>query len=288
MTTEREYEFTRADFAQIRDLIYRHAGITLGDGKFQLVYSRLSRRLRELELTRFCDYIELLESDQSEWQDFTNALTTNLTSFFREHYHFPILAQHLRSLQRRPLRVWSSAASTGEEPYSIAITAVEAFDRFSAPVKIIASDLDTNVLETARTGVYPLDRVEKLSKEQKKQFFRRGRGDNAGLAKVVPELRQLIDFRQLNLLDAQWPFTEKFDAIFCRNVMIYFDKPTQRKLIEKMMRVLQPDGLFFAGHSESFFHASDLISPVGRTVYRPVLPDRGSGELAQQERQGAR
>lgn len=264
----REFVYTRTDFSKIRELIYRHAGITLGDGKQQLVYSRLARRLRELELSRFSDYIDLLRPDMSEWEQFTNALTTNLTSFFREQYHFPILAEHVKSISRRPIRLWSAASSTGEEPYSMAMTMVDLFDSFAPPVRILASDVDTNVLETGARGVYPLERLEKISIEQKKRFFRRGSGSNLGYARVVPPLQQLIEFKQVNLLDTRWDIDCKFDAIFCRNVMIYFDKQTQRTLIEKFLRVLQPDGLLFTGHSESFFHVADLIAPVGKTVYR--------------------
>lgn len=265
---DREFIYTLADFTKIRALIYRHAGITLADGKRQLVYGRLARRLRELKIERFSDYIELLRPDAPEWELFTNALTTNLTSFFREHYHFPILAEHARGSARRPLRLWSAASSTGEEPYSMAMTMVDAFDSFMPPVKILASDLDTRVLDTAARGVYPLERVEKIPAEQKRRFFHRGKGQNAGFVRILPPLRALVEFRQINLLDADWNIDGKFDAIFCRNVMIYFDKPTQRALIERFLRVLQPDGLLFTGHSESFFHAADLIAPMGKTVYR--------------------
>jgi chemotaxis protein methyltransferase CheR len=266
---DREFVYTRADFEKIRELIYRRVGIALADGKQRLVYGRLARRLRELQLQRFSEYLSLLTPDSDEWEHFVNALTTNLTAFFREQYHFPILAEHLRTVRRRPLRIWSAAASTGEEPYSIAMTLVNAFDSFALPVEIVASDIDTHVLDVARNGIYPLEQVEKLPTALKKRFFRRGKGDRAGSARVIAELQVLIDFRQLNLLDDKWPLQQRFDAIFCRNVMIYFDKPTQRKLIQKFIERLQPDGLFFAGHSESFFHASDLIAPVGRTVYRP-------------------
>ena len=264
----REFVFTRADFTRIRELIYRHAGITLADGKQQLVYSRLARRLRELELLRFSDYIDFLRPDVPEWEHFTNALTTNLTSFFREQYHFPILAKHVRAIRRRPIRLWSAASSTGEEPYSMAMTMVDLFDSFTPPVRILASDLDTNVLEIAARGIYPVERVEKIPLAQKKHFFQRGKDTNLGYARVVPPLQQLIEFKQINLLDTSWAIDCKFDAIFCRNAMIYFVKQPQRALVEKLLRVLQPDGLLFTGHSESFFHVGDLITPVGKTVYR--------------------
>jgi chemotaxis protein methyltransferase CheR len=267
---ERDYHYTHSDFETIRALIYQHAGITLADGKQQLVYSRLSRRLRALELDRFSDYIALLEPAGPEWQLFINALTTNLTAFFREPHHFPALAHHVRSIQRRPIRIWSAASSSGEEAYSIAITMAELFGRLDAPVQILASDVDTQVLEQARSGIYPLERLEKIPLEQKRRFFHRGGGARSGYARVLPALQELVTFRQLNLLGKQWPIEHRFDAIFCRNVMIYFDKPTQRTLLGRFVRIMQPDGLFFAGHSESFFHADDIITSIGKTVYRPA------------------
>ena len=269
---EHDYHYTRADFEKIRALIYKHAGITLADGKWQLVYSRLSRRLRVLELQSFSDYIALLTPGSHEWQSFINALTTNLTAFFREPHHFPILARHARNLKRRPIRIWSAASSSGEEAYSIAITMAELFERLDAPVEILASDVDTQVLEQGRSGIYPLERLDKMPIEQKRRFFHKGGGDRQGFARVVPALQEMVTFRQFNLLGQQWSFEHPFDAIFCRNVMIYFDKPTQRALLERFMRVLQPDGLFFAGHSESFFHATDIIASIGKTVYRPADP----------------
>lgn len=272
----RDFVYTRADFLKIRDLIYRHAGITLADAKQDLVYGRLARRLRDLNISRFSDYIALLNPGSEEWELFTNSLTTNLTAFFREQYHFPILAEHVLSTKHRPIRLWSAASSTGEEPYSMAMTVMEAFDSFSPPVQILASDLDTQVLQTAAAGIYTLDRLEKIPVEKKRQFFKKGKGSNQGRARVIPELQNLIEFRQINLLHDDWGMEQKFDAIFCRNVMIYFDKDTQRKLIEKFLRVLQPNGLLFTGHSESFFHVGDLIAPIGKTVYRAGSRKQGA------------
>ncbi|HCF2341868.1 CheR family methyltransferase [Pseudomonas paraeruginosa] len=265
-----EFHYTREDFQQVRERLYRLTGISLAESKVQMVYSRLSRRLRLLRLASFAEYFAHLDREPGERQLFVNALTTNLTAFFRERHHFPLLADLARrQLQRhRPLRVWSAAASTGEEPYSIAITLVEALGRFDPPVKIIASDIDTGVLDCARQGVYPLDRLEQLPAPLKKRFFLRGTGPNAGKARVVEELRQLVEFRQINLLEADWPIAGELDAIFCRNVMIYFDKPTQTRLLERMVALLRPEGLFFAGHSENFVHASHLVRSVGQTVYR--------------------
>ncbi|MRR34899.1 chemotaxis protein CheR, partial [bacterium] len=245
--------------------------IALTPVKRDLVYGRLARRLRVRGLSSFSDYLRVLESgDRQEQEAFVNALTTNLTSFFREPHHFPILADHLKGLGgRRPLSIWCCAASTGEEPYSIAMTVVEQYGSFTPPVRILATDIDTSVLDRARQGVYRLDRTDRLPREQLRRFFLRGDGNNAGLARVRPELQKLITFRQLNLLDAEWPMRERFDAIFCRNVMIYFDKETQYGILKKFVPLLHPDGLLFAGHSESFHHAADLFQVRGKTVYAP-------------------
>lgn len=272
-----QFVFTVDDFSRIKDLIYRAAGISLSPAKKDLVYSRLARRLRVLRISSFSDYIGILESgERKEWEEFINALTTNMTSFFREPHHFPILSRHIAHVSRRSLNIWSAASSTGEEPYSIAMTMVEHYGRFDIPVKIIATDIDTNVLEKARQGIYPLDQLRKLSTERLRRFFLRGDNENEGLARVKPELRKLVSFMQINLLDEQWPLQERFDAIFCRNVMIYFDKPTQYSVLKKMSRNLQPDGLLFAGHSESFQHAADLFRPTGKTVYTLAASDEAT------------
>ncbi|MES1988060.1 MAG: CheR family methyltransferase [Pseudomonadota bacterium] len=229
---DREFDFTNNDFSRVRKLIYQHAGISLSEAKSDMVYSRIGRRLRTVGFDSFKTYLDNLENENNpeEWEAFTNALTTNLTSFFREEHHFPILAEHLVSL-KKPIRIWCSAASTGEEPYTIAMTACEAFGTMKPPVEIIATDIDTNVLATASRGVYPYERVSKLSLERRKQFFQKGTGAQEGSVRVRNELRSLITFEQLNLLDEQWTLGEPFDAIFCRNVMIYFDKPTQTKIL---------------------------------------------------------
>jgi chemotaxis protein methyltransferase CheR len=265
------FPFTADDFHHIRQLIYRVAGISLAPSKKDLVYSRLARRLRARQVASFAEYIQVLEQgDTQERVEFINAMTTNMTSFFREAHHFPILAQHLGSLpKKQPIAIWTCASSSGEEPYSIAMTVVDHFKTFTAPVSILATDIDTNVLEKARRGVYHLDQLQMLSAEQLKRFFLRGEGKHAGYARVKPELQRLITFRRLNLLDEQWRLGEKFDVVFCRNVMIYFDKPTQYQILRKMKHCLQSHGLFFAGHSESFHHAADLFRVRGKTVYAP-------------------
>lgn len=265
----REFHFTDQDFDRIRKMIYRHAGINLSDAKKAMVYSRVARRLRATGLNRFDEYLQLLETnDEVEWEAFVNVLTTNLTAFFREQHHFPLLAEHVKKLQhRRPIKLWCSAASTGEEPYTMAMTVIDAFGSFNPPVQIIATDLDTQVLKTAQNGVYPLERVEKLPPEILKRFFLKGTGKQEGLVRVRQELRNMISFQQLNLLDQNWGLPGPFDAIFCRNVMIYFDKPTQRKILQKFVPMMHQDALLFAGHSENFHHSVDLFTIRGRTVY---------------------
>ena len=232
---EREFDFTPQDFSRVRKLIYQRAGISLSEAKTDMVYSRIGRRLRSIGMDSFKDHLDFLEQDNNpdEWEAFTNALTTNLTSFFREEHHFPILADHILH-QKKPVRIWCSAASTGEEPYTIAMTACEAFNTLKPPVEIIATDIDTNVLATASRGVYPMDRISKLSLERKKRFLLKGTGASDGTVRIRNELRQLITFQQLNLLEDAYPLKEPFDVIFCRNVMIYFDKETQASILSNL------------------------------------------------------
>ncbi|MDK9725955.1 MAG: chemotaxis protein CheR [Sterolibacteriaceae bacterium MAG5] len=265
---QREFQFTQEDFDRVRKLIYDHAGISLAPIKRDMVYSRLARRLRALGLASFREYLRLLEGgDEKEWETFVNSLTTNLTSFFREGHHFKILEKYMLTLTTRPVRIWCSAASTGEEPYSLAITACEAFGSTTPPVTIVASDIDTNVLATGERGVYPVERVEKLDAELLRRYFLKGAGTQAGYVRVRPELQKLISFTRVNLLDARWPVQGPFDVIFCRNVMIYFDKETQFQILKKFVPLLREEGLLFAGHSESFLHAAALVRSLGRTVY---------------------
>lgn len=268
----REFEFGDRDFKRVCDLIYQRAGIALAPAKRDMVYGRLSRRLRVLGLRSFKDYLDLLESTGGdEWQAFTNALTTNLTSFFREPHHFDKLREELQRRGNDPaIKIWSCAASTGEEPYSIAITACEAFGSLTPPVRIVATDVDTQVLETAACGVYPIDRVSSLEPALLRKYFQRGSGSNDGKCRVIPALRQLIDYRPLNLLAPRYDVGGPFAAIFCRNVMIYFDKPTQHGILSRLVPHLGDDGLLYTGHSENYLHAADLIQPCGRTLYRRV------------------
>ncbi len=264
----REFAWTQADFARVQSLIYQRAGISLHDGKHAMVYSRLSRRLRETGHQSFRDYLGWLEShDGPEWQEFVNALTTNLTSFFREQHHFDILAEHLKSKPASTAwRVWCNAASTGEEPYSIVMTAMDALGGH-ANFKLWASDIDSKVLMTAARGVYRLDSLKGIDSGRLQRFFMRGKGSNEGMVRVKPELQRMIEFLSVNLIRDDWPFREPFDIVFCRNVMIYFDAATQRSVLERIHRVMKPGGLLFVGHSENFNESRDLFVLRGKTVY---------------------
>ncbi|WP_230086033.1 MULTISPECIES: protein-glutamate O-methyltransferase CheR [Halomonadaceae] len=265
---EKDLELTEADFSRIRELIYQRAGIVLAEHKREMVYSRLAKRLRHHGLTRFGDYLARLERQPQakEWEAFTNALTTNLTAFFREAHHFPLLAEHVRQ-RSGAIRIWCAAASTGEEPYSIAMTLAEALGSRATQAEVIATDIDTDALARARAGIYPMEQVRKLEEARIKRFFLRGNGRHAGMAKIRPELADRVHFEELNLLAPSWPVSGPFDAIFCRNVMIYFDKATQARILERFAPLLKPDGLLFAGHSENFSYISEAFRLRGQTVY---------------------
>lgn len=264
---DREFEWADGDFQRIQSLIYKRAGISLHDGKHAMVYSRLSRRLRDTGHTSFAGYLNWLESHEgAEWQEFINALTTNLTSFFRENHHFEILQTLLKSKPGARWNAWCSAASTGEEPYSLVMTAMEALGSASS-FNLTASDIDSKVLETAKKGVYPLESIKGLDPDRLQRFFMRGTADNAGFIKVKPELKTSIDFMSINLIKNDWPFRDPFDIVFCRNVMIYFDAPTQRAVLERIHRCMKPGGMLFVGHSENFNDSRDLFVLRGKTVY---------------------
>jgi chemotaxis protein methyltransferase CheR len=270
---ETEFSFDAADFERVRDLIYRKAGISLHAGKQAMVYSRLSRRLRDIGHASFGSYLQWLERStgaeaDKEWQEFINCLTTNLTSFFREEHHFPVLAAELAERKGRSLRVWCNAASTGEEPYSLAMTVIETLGP-NANVKILCSDIDTKVLATAERGIYAAD-ARGLDSERLRRHFMRGSGANSGSIRVKPELQRLVEFRTFNLMDSKWSLGQPFDIVFCRNVMIYFDAATQRAVLERMNGVIGPHGLLFAGHSENFTESKDLFRLRGKTVYERV------------------
>ncbi len=273
LVTDREFSFNAKDFSRVRSLIYQRAGISLHDGKQAMVYSRLSRRLRDTGYNSFEQYLQWLESAsgapaQQEWQEFVNCLTTNLTSFFREEHHFQVLAEWFNARGSQPTRIWCCAASTGEEPYSLAMTVAETVG-LHAPVKIIASDIDTNVLTTASRGAYDAN-ARGLSPQRLRQHFLKGKATNAGQIRIKPELASMVEFKPFNLMQEQWQLGEPFDIVFCRNVMIYFDAPTQRKVLERIHRVMKPKGKLFVGHSENFTESRDLFLLRGKTVYDKV------------------
>ncbi len=272
-SVDQEFTFAKGDFERVRKLIYGHAGISLHEGKQAMVYSRLSRRLRDTGHSSFQQYLDDLERGSGpqadkEWQEFVNCLTTNLTSFFREEHHFHALADELKGWGSKPLRIWCCAASTGEEPYSLAITCHEAIGNLNN-VQLVCSDIDTNVLATARRGVYDAE-ARGLSPQRLRNYFMRGTGANAGRIRFKPELTRNIDFRVVNLMHTQWQLGEPFHMVFCRNVMIYFDAPTQRKVLERIHKVMAPHSLLFVGHSENFTESKDLFRLRGKTIYEKV------------------
>jgi len=267
----KELVWVDTDFNRVQQMIHRRAGISLHDGKHAMVYSRLSRRLRETGHESFNDYLDWVESSEGpEWQEFINALTTNLTSFFREHHHYHILRDHLLSKNNKnQWNLWCCAASTGEEPYSILITMLEALGP-NESFKLIASDIDSKVLSAAAQGIYRLDGLKNISDSQLHKFFLRGRGQNSGMARIKPEVRRHVEFMVVNLIANAWPFNNSFDIVFCRNVMIYFDNSTQRQVLERIHRVMVPGGLLFVGHAENFNESRDLFVLRGKTVYERV------------------
>jgi chemotaxis protein methyltransferase CheR len=277
-------QLSRSEFAWFQDRIYAVAGIQFKDAKRTMMSARLARRVRELRLPDFARYIDHLEKEgpsSPELGEMINALTTNKTDFFREAHHFEFLASELfprvreRAARggRRRLAIWSAGCSTGEEPYSIAMTVREHFGPLTGwDVKIVASDIDTRVLATAAEGVYSDERLESVPEPLRKRYFQRGRKESQGLWRVRPELRDAIDFRRINLNDPAEPpqrrQEERFDAIFCRNVIIYFDRPTQAKLFERFARQLHGEGFLFLGHSESLIGVSERFTLVRQTVHR--------------------
>ncbi len=263
----REFPFTREHFNHISERIYKFAGIRLPEAKREMVYARLTRRLRSLGIASFDDYVRFLELEPAEWEHCTNALTTNVTAFYREEHHFTVLAEHGRqsALGAEPFRVWSAGCSTGEEPYSIAMCLADALPGGS--FQVLATDIDTQVIASARAGIYALQSVLRLPEARQKRFFLRGTGRFEGQARVRREIAAHVEFMRLNLMERDWPIEGALDAIFCRNVMIYFDKPTQHQLIARFARLLKPKGLFFAGHAESLLDQGRHFRLRGQTVY---------------------
>jgi chemotaxis protein methyltransferase CheR len=274
------YSLSAREFDLLRDFVCAQAGISLGPHKREMLKARLTKRLRALRLTSFGEYYEFLQAagpSSEEWMHCINAVATNVTAFFREAGHFrfmqekwlPGLRAQAAGSGERTLRIWSAGCSTGEEPYSIAMTLCEALGPAAASwnIRILASDIDTEALEFAGTGIYPRERVESVPQRSLHRYFLRGTGTNTGLVCVRPELQALIAFRRINLMTEPWPIHTRFDAIFCRNVLIYFDRQQQRRLIERLISFLKPTGLLFLGHSESLHGLNCGMTPLQHTIY---------------------
>ena len=273
----RDFILSEVEFNKFREIVYREAGIKLADVKKILVQARLMKRLRFLNLESFEDYYNyLLENFEEEKINFVNAITTNKTEFFRENDHFEYMKSYIlpafEAKGENEIRIWSAGCSTGEEPYTIGITLLEYFKGKKAPFcKILATDIDTQVLEKGLNGVYTQEQVAGIDKKILKEYFLKGTGENQGFFKVKDFLKNLVFFRRLNLLADTYPMKKKFDVIFCRNVIIYFDKDTQRKLFDNFSRYLKDDGYLLVGHSENISSVTDKFFLAGRTIYRKVV-----------------
>jgi chemotaxis protein methyltransferase CheR len=269
---DREFPLTEKEYRYLASVVYELSGIVLGPNKINMVYSRLSRRVRELGLTSFNAYCELIKRPDgaAELGLLVNAITTNLTRFFREPHHFEHLRKDVAPSGRRAarLRIWSAGCSSGEEPYSIAMTLAGAMpDIAGRDVRILATDLDTNMVATAHAGIYPVSAVADMPKGQRARFFERAGGRDEDVVRVVEPIRRLITFKHLNLL-GPWPMKGPFDAIFCRNVMIYFDNPTKAALVARYAKLLKPGGCLYIGHSETLLDHHANLRIAGATIYR--------------------
>lgn len=277
MAQGQDWSLSDTQFNALRTLVHKHTGISLSDAKRELVKRRFSTRLRRLNLASFSDYFQLLESVRGEEEitHFTNAITTNLTAFFRENHHFEALADLLLERQSqssadRRIRIWSAGCSTGEEPYSLAMCLKEHFPQSQGwDVKILATDIDTDVLDFARNGLYKKERIADMPKDYLCRWFEEETVDDSTQYRVKRELKQLIQFNQLNLMNP-WPMRGMFDAIFCRNVIIYFDMQTKTQLLNRFAELLNPGAHLFLGHSESLPRGVNQFTLKGKTIYQKV------------------
>ena len=273
------YVIGDAEFNALRELLYRETGVSLSEAKRALVCSRLARRLRSLNLASYDEYIRFLseaDTDGGELQNLVNCLTTNKTDFMRERHHFDFLRdviipeaqQRVSAGGPRRLRIWSAACSRGDEPYSIAMTVLASLPNVNSwDVKILASDINTEVLATAEAGKYPLEKVDPLPEDWKRRYLLRGSGIGPGMCQIRPEVKQLITFRQINLT-GPWPYRTKFDVIFCRNVIIYFDHETRERLLKRLGSQLNDNGYMMLGHSENSPWLAQTFEPLGHTIFR--------------------
>jgi chemotaxis protein methyltransferase CheR len=296
MSDNATLSLSQKEFNLFRELIYKEAGISLGGAKQQLVESRLTKRLRACNLTSFSQYYDYLQEKDRNGEErlkMINALTTNKTDFFREQHHFdylrstvfPMLEKRAKETGDRKIRIWSAACSTGEEPYTLAMTVLDHFGPTSFhgwDIRILASDVDTDVLAHAQKGVYAADRVSDVPKEILKRHFLKTSKDPEAPVQVRPELQELITFRRINFIESQWPIHTYFDIIFCRNVMIYFDEATQDRLLTRFSDQLVPCGHLFIGHSESILRLDQVYTSLGNTIYRLGA---GNGAASRQKAQ---
>ena len=270
---EGEFLFTEDDFKKIAQILHSHAGIALAEGKAALVYSRLAKRLRSLGLRSFREYCALVEDKQGvdERQAMMAALTTNVTRYFREPHHFDHLRDVVmpklvdRARRGGRIRLWSAACSNGQEPYSMAITVLQALpEAANLDVKILATDIDPNMVAEGRAGIYREDAITPVPLDLRRKWFKKAAG---GAWEVADELRTLVSFKELNLI-GDWPMKGKFDVIFCRNVVIYFDEPTQERIWSRFAPLLEPGGTLYIGHSERVSGpGASLFETTGLTTY---------------------
>lgn len=273
----REFTFSDKHFRQLSAFVTAQTGIVLSEAKKDMVYSRLSKRIRKQFAGSFDVFCKAIADGDAAEQDYLiNAITTNLTAFFREHHHFDYLIDTVipalvrKNTTTKRIRIWSAGCSTGEEAYSIAICLRETIpDIDDWDIKILATDLDANVLMQAKEGTYNQERISRVEQKRVQTWFKLGSGSNDGLVRLKPELGRMIVFKRLNLLH-EWPMKGPFDFIFCRNVVIYFDKATQSQLFERFADILVEDGHVFIGHSESLYKVCDRFVSLGQTIYQRV------------------
>ncbi len=267
-----QFAMTADDFARIRKLVFTLCGISLSAAKVDMAYNRLVRVLRARGLTAFSSYLDLVEGGaEATRQEFINAMTTNLTRFFREAAHFELLARLLAAASAgRPLAIWCAGCSTGEEPYTIAMTALETLGERATTLRVLATDVDTEVLATAAAGIYPEEAARDMDRARLRRFFLAGTGANGGKIRVRPEVGSLVRFEHHNLRGQAWPAAASFDAIFCRNVLIYFDQKSQAEVLERFRACLRPQGVLFSGHSEYYAHSAGRWTRIAHAVYKPV------------------
>ena len=265
---KRSHDFTQTEFNEVRKKIYDQIGLSLGDEKDTMVYARLRKRLKALNLSSFDDYLRFMDNDDNERIEFIDALTTNKTNFFREPHHFEVLKQYIKQ-NKSPITVWSAACSSGEEPYSIAMSCADSGYK-TTDVQIFASDINQTMLRQAADAVYAKERLSDISDRLRKAYCLNGVNSNAGYFKIKSSVGQYIQFFKNNLMDESWAVPKNLDVIFCRNVMIYFDKDTQTKLLKKFVDYLKPGGLYIAGHSENVPVSFKALKPLGQTVYKKI------------------